>query len=257
MDKKIYRLYIDEVGKSSYPKIEHSSNFDDQFFGLCGIVIEEKEQIKLTESFRKLKLLIVKDIDDIHSVSLHRRDIVSKKGPFKILINIDEEAAFNKQFLEIISTIDFKIIFIGLDKVSHKGRYSTPAHPYHYMMNIMIERYVGLLEDLKSTGDVLAESTNKKEDKILQDVFEYFINSGSSYCSSQRIKTRITSKNIKFKVKQDGVSGVELADLLALPALFEILDSKKLRSINPESFNVRVVEAISGKYYKYGKKIII
>jgi hypothetical protein len=257
MEKKIYRLYIDEVGKSSYPKVDNSSDFDDQYFALCGIVIEEKEQVKLNEAFRSLKLLVIKDIDDIHTVSLHRRDIVSKKGPFKTLISSEEEIAFNTQFLDIISKIDFKIIFVGLDKISHKGRYSTPAHPYHYMMNIMIEKYVGLLEDLKSTGDVLAESTNKKEDKVLQDVFEFFINSGSSYCSSQRIKSRITSKNIKFKTKEDGVSGVELADLLALPVLFEILNTKKIRVLNPKSFNVKVIEAISNKYYKYGKKIII
>ena len=36
----------------------------------------------------------------------------------------------------------------------------------------------------------------------------------------------ITSKSIKFKTKAENISGIELADLLAVPILFKHLDDR-------------------------------
>ena len=256
MSNKIYRLYIDEIGKSSYPKTDNNLSFDEQYFGLSGIILNQEESGKLTDKFRELKMLVVEDVDDLHKVNLHRRDILHKNGVFKILLDKEKEKEFNGKYLSIITEINFKIIFVGLDKISHKKRYTTPLHPYHYMMNIITERYVGLLEELKGRGDIMAESINKNEDEILQKTFEDFVTFGSAYCSINRIKDRISSKNIKFKEKVAGVSGLELSDLLAVPVLFDILNAKEIRSLIEGTFNCKVIECINGKYYKYGKKLI-
>lgn len=67
-------LSIDESGKASF---KHPS----KLFVLSGVVIPEKIKPKIDAKMRKLKKKFFKD----EEIIFHARDMIRKKGPFKIL----------------------------------------------------------------------------------------------------------------------------------------------------------------------------
>jgi hypothetical protein len=60
--------------------------------------------------------------------------------------------------------------------------------PYHYCAEALIERYVLWLNRNKLTGDVVAESRYKKEDKALKKAFTYIYNNGTHYVSRDMVQ---------------------------------------------------------------------
>lgn len=91
-------------------------------------------------------------------------------------------------------------------------------HPYHYLMDILVDKYTRYLERVKSTGDIMPEGRRGKKDTVLQQAYEDVRANGLYYVSSQQIVARIPSKALKFRYKPDNVAGLQLADLIAHPS---------------------------------------
>jgi len=113
-----------------------------------------------------------------------------------------------------------------------------------------------------SCGDVLAESRGGKEDKRLKDAFTRLWNKGTDYVSPERFQSILTSKELKVKLKANNISGLQIADLLALPSRNEILNENNLlmkKEIAP--FSQRIISVLQEKYDRegdklYGKKLL-
>lgn len=255
-ENKIVRLYIDEVGNTAYPNSDPGQNFERRYLGLCCVVLKKVDQSKYLEDFTHLRNIITNDADNHGGIHIHRKDILDKRNHFKLLIDKEKETEFNNKILEILSKNNFRVIFRAIDKFNHKKRYVQPLYPYNYMIGSIVEEYVRFLEVNNSYGDVMIESRGKKEDNLLQEFFESFLKTGSSFCSPERIATRITSKNIKFREKSDNIPGLELADILAVPILFQLLEDKKIRVFNKQTFNFQIMLRILGKFTKYGRRLI-
>ena len=236
-ENKILRLYIDEVGNTSYPKTDPGQDFQKRYLGLCCVILKKANQPEYLEDFTQLRNIITTDVDEHGKIHIHRKDILDKRGYFKKLLDKDKEEEFNSKLLEVLDKKSFRVIFRAIDKFNHKKRYARPMYPYHYMIGSIVEEYVRFLEVINARGDVMIESRGKKEDDLLQEFFESFLKTGSSYCSPEKIANRIISKNIKFKEKSDNIPGLELADILAIPVLFQLLDKKKIRIFDKQSFN--------------------
>ncbi len=245
--KTKYRLYIDDIGSPDISK-KAADKFENIYFGLCGIVISESEQEKLRSHFYELKNIVVKDKDLVQKVSIHRKDILDKRSHFTALQDKEIQDIFNKKLLEIFTETDFEIIFCAIDKQDHNATYSNPAHPYNYMFDIMLEKYVIFLEERNAKGDIMIEGRGEKENKIMDirmtNLSEHGILTAGRQLKVERLKNTLTSKHIKFVEKKDCVSGVELADLLAMPCLFHVLSGRDLKGFNKESFNHKIMDII-------------
>lgn len=255
-ENKILRLYIDEVGTTAYPNVDPGKNFEKRYLGLSCVILGKINQSEHLEDFKQLRNIITSDADEHGQIHIHRKDILDKRSHFKALLDKNKEEEFNSKLLAILAKENFRVIFRAIDKFNHKQRYVRPMYPYHYMIGSIVEEYVRFLEVSNSRGDVMIESRGKKEDELLQEFFESFLKTGSSYCSPERIAARITSKNIKFKDKSDNIPGLELADILAIPVLFKLLQDKKVRDFDQKSFNYKIMLKIGGRFTKYGSRLL-
>ena len=253
MEKIKYRIYVDEIGTTHISK-KDTEKFENRYLGLCGVIISESEQEKLRKAFLDLKNILQADKDLISKIYIHRKDILDKKGYFSILKDKNIEMDFNNKLLDIIIEIDFTIIFCAIDKIDHNKKYKDPVHPYLYMFDLLLEKYIYFLENNNGKGDIMFESRGKKENLLLEANLLKTLKSGhfipNRWMDVNKIKDVITSKNIKFVEKVDSVSGVELADLLAIPCLFYILDKYKLKDFKKDSFNYKIKEIIYGSKLK-------
>ena len=90
---------------------------------------------------------------------LHRKELVNKKYPFNSLKDKSTEERFNQEYLKLISDFDYSIVSVLIDKKEHKIKYSTWKYdPYHYCMEIILERFFFFLESKSASGDVMIES---------------------------------------------------------------------------------------------------
>ena len=261
MAVKKYRLYIDESGTHHYCT---SDDIKKKYLCLCGVIIaNDVAKNILNPCFYDLKQFIATDKDEFPV--LHREDIVGTKGCFKNLNKPEIEQEWNNKVLWIFENIDYAICGIVLDKKNHSMRYGRAAkHPYHYCLDVLLERYIFYLNSIGSYGDVVAESRGKKEDKTLSLAFDNFYKNGTWYVNGKSIRRCLSSKKIKIKPKGQGYWGLELADLLALVVKLDVLHTfDKIPSLE-ENFNLKIIEAIQSKYRKnsegetvgFGKKLI-
>ena len=144
-----YRLYIDESGTHNYSK---SESIGKRYLSLTGVIISEEENINMLQpAILAMRRLVADDPDDLPN--LHREEIVNKSGPFSKLGNPAIEAEFNSIYLPIIRDMEYALCTVVLDKKSHLERYQGSAHhPYHYCMDLLLERYVLFLEERGGRG---------------------------------------------------------------------------------------------------------
>jgi hypothetical protein len=256
-----YRLYIDESGTHNYCTCE---SITKKYLCLCGIIIDSQTTEKiLNPYFFELKQYIANDKDSFPV--FHREDIAGYHGCFRKLKQSDIKQKWKDKILWIFENLDYTICGIVLNKKNHLLRYEKSAmHPYHYCLNMLLERYVCFLSSISSRGDVVAETRGKVEDKALEKAFEDFYKYGTYYSSTNSINRRLTSKRIKIKSKGQGYWGLELSDLLALAVKLDVLYTYKQIGILDDNFNLEIIKTIQTKYRKnneekvigFGKKLI-
>lgn len=256
-----FRLYIDESGTHNYST---SEEIDRKYLSLTGVIINSNvNKDYLQPKIYELKKIVADDIDDLPI--LHRIDIVNGKGCFnKIIKDVEIQRRWEDTFLSLISDLDFHICAVVLDKKTHLNRYQKSAqHPYHYCLDVLLERYVSFLRDNNAKGDVLAEARGKDEDSTLKSKYCNFFNFGTYFLGSNVVQQHLTSKQIKIKRKDKKIAGLEIADLLSLSTKLDVLDSYGVLSLR-DNFNKLIISKINDKYYKnhtnrvlgFGKKLI-
>lgn len=124
---------------------------------MTGVIVRkdvyENEVIKRIENLRKPFY----DDYDLRP-PLHLTDIMSAKNGFSRLKNVDVRTQFDKELIELLSTVEYEIITVVIDKNAHQDKYVTPEHPYHYSLACMLERYVKFLKYNNSKGELLRTS---------------------------------------------------------------------------------------------------
>lgn len=256
-----YRLYIDESGTHDYSA---SEDLKHRYLALVGVCISEEQNVNVLQpGMLELKRLVADDPDDLPV--LHREDIINKKGEFAKLNDQAIETKFNEQFLKLIKQMEYTVCTIVLDKKSHLDRYQRAAlHPYHYCLNMLLERYTFHLGECGGRGDVLAEARGKKEDHALKQEYSRFYEQGTFYCKSTQIQQVLTSKELKLKPKTKGIVGLEFADLLSLATKLDTLHAYKVLPALTDNFCKIVIDNVQSKYRcspggatkGFGKKLV-
>jgi len=240
-----YRLYIDESGHHKYNSIDSVPN---RYLGLTGIIVRQdiydRVVVPRIESLRKP---FYSDYD--LRPPLHLTDIMSAKNDFSALAEPAVRERFNRDFLSLLGDVDYKIVTVVIDKNRHQDKYVTPAHPYHYSLACMLERYVKFLKQANSKGDVMVEARGKKEDQLIREVYEEFYQKGTYFAKSEDIQARLTSGKIKLKTKSYLIHGLEFADLIALSSKIDVLNAYDIVKNLDANFVAKTIATIQPKYY--------
>lgn len=244
----MFRMYIDEVGNDS---LTHTAKDKHRYLSLSGVIVDlEHVQNTLIPNIKRFKDEFFPTDPDDDPVIFHRTDIMGGKGPFQ-KIRADEEfrKKFDRWLLRFIESVEFKIITVLIDK--HwmiRQRHWRQDHPYHYIMAILVEKYVQFLERENDIGDLMPESRGKHVDKSLQTAFAEVKSKGTNYVPPEKICAKIRSDNLKFRTKKDNIAGLQLCDLVAHPSH---IYTRRLaqHAVNLGPFSEKVIDIMKKEKY--------
>ncbi len=243
-----YRLYVDEVGNSDLEASEHPNH---RYLSLTGIMVElSYVESVLFPALEQLKRRFFASHPD-DPVVLHRKELVNKKPPFQSLLDPVVEAAFNRDILNLLATLDYIVFTVVIDKLEQKTRYTTWRYdPYHYCLAVLVERYVRCLERKGAMGDVMAESRGGKEDTRLKRSFERIYSDGTEFVAPALIQAQLTSKQLKVKLKSANIAGLQLADLIAHPSYRAVCCYHSRQALS-DNFGGKIAAILEqSKYYR-------
>lgn len=254
-----YRIYIDEVGN---PDLESSDNLNHRFLSLTGVILElSYVRDTVHPQMEEIKSRYFYSHPD-EPVIFHRKELLNARIPFDSLKDSYVRKKFDNELLKFMNSWEYTVITVCLDKKRHKETYTTwRYHPYHYCLEVLMERFVFFLSQMHVSGDVMAESRGGKEDMKLKASFERLWKEGTNYVEPQQFQKTLTSKQLKVKKKDNNVVGLQLADLIAHPSRNEILRENDLIKGSIAPFAQKVVDILQEKYYQhrgriYGKKLL-
>ena len=234
-------MYIDESGSHHYTS--RQSTIKDRYLCLLGIIISEEENKNhFDPAWMELRYLCTDDVD--FPPPLHHIDVLKKRNEFTKLGDITFRTKFNEQYMHIVSERDYTICCVVLDKQTHFEKYGRAAlHPYHHCFNIMLERYVMFLNKRNGVGDIVVEVRGKREDRKMREAYKVMYTGGTQFINQNEIKRRIKGSTIKFCQKKELVSGVEFADMLAIPMKHYVLSQYGKHTLS-ENFSKQVLEEV-------------
>jgi hypothetical protein len=246
-------MYVDEVGNAD---VRSSDDPNHRFLSLTGVVIElwHVESVVHPEMEALKSAYFGSHPDD--PVILHRKELLSGRGPFVSLRNVAVRAAFDRELLDLMRAWDYTVISVCLDKKEHRQKYAAGQNnPYHYCLAVLLECYVSFLNRRGVRGDVVAESRGGKEDRRLKESYVRWLEEGSGSTDAAQIAGALTSRQLKVKQKSNNLAGLQLADLVAHPSRNEIL-SENGHDVTVAPFATKVTAILQSKYDRRGEQVL-
>lgn len=244
----MYRLYIDETGNADLKASQTDPNH--RFLSLTGVILHiDYTRTTAHPALEELKATFFGHHPD-EPIILHRKDLVQRNRPFHALRDPTTEQAFNDSLLGYLGRIDFKAITTVIDKLEHLTRYQVWRYdPYHYCLQILMERYVYFLRDRNASGDAMAEVRGRKPDERLQNVYKYIYRNGTGYVRAAEFQRYLSSHTLKMRPKSANVTGLQISDLLAFPSA-QYVRSVYNREPAPERFGGQLLELLLDRKYQ-------
>ena len=239
-----YRLYVDEVGNSD---LDASSDPNHRYLSLTGVILElTYVQKTLFPQLEALKVRFFGSHPD-EPICLHRKELVNRRPPFAALRNPEVEKVFNASLIHLLSTLDYTVITVVIDKLEHKQRYQVwRFDPYHYALTVLVERFITWLREHSAVGDVMAESRGGNEDRRLKDSFERICEQGTEYVRPDEFARWLTSKQLKVKAKNNNIAGLQIAH----PS-FKATVARHAGHALPDNFGGEIAKILEDhKYYR-------
>jgi hypothetical protein len=217
----VFRLSIDEVGHAN---IKDAENENCRYLSLTGVIMGiGHERLQFEPALNILKMRIFGTAD----VVLHRNDIVYRRPPFDCLNDTVTRVDFDNSVRTLMQNASYRVITVTIDKLEHKRRYLVwQAHPYHYCLMALLERYVLWLIKANSCGDVMAESRGKKDNRKLERSYARLYDQGTPFVGYKMFQRRLTSRELKIKDKAANIAALQLADLIANPSMRSMICEK-------------------------------
>ena len=212
----MYRLYVDEHGTDDVTAVEADN---ERYLSLTGVAMKISEaRDKLSPRFASIKAEIFEHDPD-EPLIFHRKKIVKRAGPFGCLGSGEKRGKFDTRILDVMSDCEYHVITALIDKKAMLKKWAwANKEPYHYLMEVMVEKYAKFLKRKDSIGDIMPEARMGRKDERLQKAFEHVKANGTYYAAQGTIAKWIPSSNLKFRTKKDNIAGLQLADLLAHPS---------------------------------------
>ena len=207
----IYRLYVDEHGTDTLKNLHHPNN---RYLSLTGVTMRiDHARDVLTKGLYRIKAEILDDDPDAPTI-FHLSDIRQRKGPFGKLRDPIIEAAFRRELTALLQEVECRVITVIIGKLwMTEQSHWKQRHPYHYLAQILFEKYVQFLERRNSWGDIMPEARDKALNAALQKEFDLFRLKGTRFTPSTQICRRIPAAKLKFMEKWRNVAGLQLCDI--------------------------------------------
>ena len=259
----VCRLYVDEVGHAA---IKSSNDENERYLSLLGVACNlEYVRHTLTPEMENLKRffqrppVILQWSDSDEPVSMpkpiifHRKELADKKYPFEALKQPDVQQAFDSELLMCLQNWEYTVFSVVIDKARLREHFSNPAHPYHYAMETLLERYVHWLRQENCIGDVMAEARGGKEDRQLKQHYHSLHQNGTGFVSASELAANLSSRELKLKQKGENVAGLQLAEFLIRPCYYAALARKEGRPL-PTNFGGKIEAIVEGSnYYRHSE----
>ncbi len=241
-----FRMYVDEVGNDDLTNVNDERH---RYLSLSGAIFNQDYMRDVfVPTIDKLKREFFRGDPD-EKVVFHRKDILQKNGPFKILNDVDTCKEFDAELHNLIRNSDYKLITAVIDKKALLTKsHWVKNHPYHWLMEILIEKYCQFLERHNAIGDLMPEKRHGKPDQSLQIAYESVYENGTRFAAADKIKKHITSSKLKFRAKSDNIAGLELCDLVAHPSYIHVRGCQG-HTVNLGEFALKVVHALEELRY--------
>ena len=182
-------------------------------------------------------------------VILHRAEIVKRAPPFNALADAAVAARFDRDLLDRFESWAYTVFTVVVDKTALAARFAaTRPDPYHRSLELMVSSFATWLEQRGADGDVFAESRGGREDQRLKEAFRQLLESARTVQASNPLTTRLTSRELKVKPKSNNVAGLQLADLIAHPAMLGCLAARNGQGRRAD-FGGRVMAIIEAAKY--------
>lgn len=182
-------------------------------------------------------------------VILHRSEIVRCAPPFEVLRDSSVCLRFNAQLMEHLERWTYTVFTVSVDKAAFNAAFrATRPDPYHRSLEVLASRFAAWLESRGATGDVMAESRGGHEDQRLKESFRQVCETARTLHPNSPVATRLTSRELKVKPKQNNIGGLQLTDLVAHPALLASIDERQ-GSPRRSSFGGRLITMLDQDKY--------
>lgn len=259
----MFRMYLDEHGVDRMTRLDLDKY---RYLSLTGVVMKVTHARDfLLPAFNNIKAEVFNEDPD-SPICFHRSDIRQNKGPFEPLRDVETRARFDELIIDVFRKTEFTAITVLIDKQAlSEKHYWDRTHPYHVLMEVLVEKYAQFLHRVGSIGDIMPEARSKPQDKALQSEFLHYKEHGTRFASKELIHSHIPSSNLKFRTKKNNVAGLQLCDLIAHPSHYAI--RKRLgHDVRSAPFASKVVNILaeskydrsaSGKIWGYGVKHIV
>jgi hypothetical protein len=218
-----YYLFLDECGD------QNLSNFNPDFplFTLCGVIVSEVAYTQIQKEVEVLKQRLWPG----RKIILHSRDIRKCQRGFEVLFDLEIKKQFYESVNSILSENDYTIVCCSVLKEPYIRRYGKLSDVYAISLSFIIERSVFLLDAIQKKVTtplemhVIAEQRGKKEDNVLLEYYNELMSKGTYFVNKKRIKSYF--KSFEFRKKQDDITGLQIADLVAYPITLHLLDQSR------------------------------
>ena len=263
-NSRLYRIYIDEVGNHD---LNSSKDENERYLTLFGVWMSYSEvKNKVRPDMDAIKRdYFQKDPDQ--TIIFHRKQITRFEGDFTILAKKEVRDDFGNCLLKAFKDWNYVAMAVTIDKRKHLEKYNIWHYePYHYCFEVLLERYVLFLHYRRLKGDVMVESRSTKPDKNLKNSYRRFYGKGTTNISAGIIQNCLTTGELKCKKKGENICGLQLADLLAHPAHYDLLNSYGVIGKQNSEFGVEVGKIlrdtkynrhyINGKIDGFGTKLL-
>ena len=245
----LYRIYIDEIGNHDM-QLKTVTDPNARFLTLFGVIIEREYMLHtLQPKMNQIKRDFFQHDPD-EPVIFHRKDIARMKGQFHSLGNRDKRQQFGDYMLDAYRQWQFTAICVTIDKKEHLALYGEwYRSPYHYCLQVLMERYLLFLRSKQMKGDVMIEARGKKEDRDLAAAYNTFFLGGSGFIDAQVWQTHLTTKRLKINPKKDNITGLQLADLLGHAAHYDNLWENNFVSEQTSDYGREISKLLRGTKY--------
>ena len=263
--RNLQRLYIDEVGNHA---INESLPENERYLTLFGIWTDFDSMVNsIQPEMNEIKLEFFQTDPDSPPI-FHRKDISRFRGPFSVLYKDKElRQRFGDRMLKAYEDWNYVAVAVTIDKLEHLQKYRVWRHaPYHYCLEVLLERYVLALQSYGYRGDVMIEARNPSLDGRLKSSFSRIYNEGTRHLPGDLMRAHLTSSEIKLKGKASNVAGLQIADLLAHSAFYDVLVDFGIIEEQTSEYGRAIARILNAaKYHRnhstgeikgYGKKLL-
>jgi len=240
-------LYLDESGDHNLVVLDA----DYPVFVLGGCIIDQgHHDNSLKPRLEEFK----RDFLSTDEIILHYSDYTRNRNGFE---RMQEEAFRNRFFTDlnkVIEDTNFILVACIIDKARHREHYINARDPYLFALEVILERFVMLLNSANESGIIIAESRGTQLDNALDLAFLDLRINGTSYLTPKEIDRRV-DRRFYIKKKEENIAGLQLIDSVVTPIGRRYINLPN-RYLDYAIIKRKFRRAYCGRYMGYGLVIL-